>query len=106
MAKNNIFSDIPSSIDQEIFESLVSRDNIRIERIISHGQSSPETGWYDQAENEWVIVLSGSASLLLEGDSEMELKAGDYVFIPAHHRHKVLKTDSRQPTIWLAIFFS
>ncbi len=105
MTKNNIFSDIPSCIDQKVFEALVSRDNIRIERIISHGQASPETGWYDQAENEWVIVLSGSASLLLEGDSEMELKAGNYVFIHAHRRHKVLKTDSGQPTVWLAIFF-
>ena len=65
-----------------------------------------ETGWFDQDENEWVIVLTGSASLLFEGENEIELSAGDYLMIPAHQRHRVLKTDPEQPTIWLAIFFS
>ncbi len=106
MTKNNIFSDFPTSLDQEVFEDILKRENIRIERIISQGHSAPETGWFDQDENEWVIVLTGSASLLFEGEDEIELSAGDYLMIPAHQRHKVLKTDPEQPTIWLAIFFS
>jgi len=106
MTKNNIFSDLPTSLDQEVFEDILKRENIRIERIISQGHSAPETGWFDQDENEWVIVLTGSASLLFEGEDEIELSAGDYLMIPAHQRHKVLKTDPEQPTIWLAIFFS
>ncbi len=106
MTKNNIFSDLPSSLDQEVFEDILKRENIRIERIISQGHSAPETGWFDQDENEWVIVLSGKASLLFEGKTEIELSPGDYVMIPAHQRHRVLKTDPAQPTIWLAIFFS
>lgn len=106
MTNNNIFSDLPASLDQEVFEDILRRENIRIERIISQGHSAPETGWFDQDENEWVIVLSGSASLLFEGETEIELRPGDYVMIPAHQRHRVLKTDPEQPTIWLAIFFS
>ncbi|MED5510575.1 MAG: cupin domain-containing protein [Pseudomonadota bacterium] len=106
MTKNNIFSDLPASLDQEVFEDILKRENITIERIISQGHSAPETGWFDQDENEWVIVLRGSASLLFEGEDEIELSAGDYLMIPAHQRHRVLKTDPEQPTIWLAIFFS
>lgn len=106
MTKNNIFSDLPASLDQEVFEDILKRENIRIERIISQGHSAPETGWFDQDEKEWVIVLTGSATLLFEGEDEIELSAGDYLMIPAHQRHKVLKTDPEQPTIWLAIFFS
>ncbi|MBD3634296.1 MAG: cupin domain-containing protein [Methylophaga sp.] len=106
MTKNNIFSDLPTSLDQEVFEDILNRENIRIERIISQGHSAPETGWFDQDKNEWVIVLTGSASLLFEGQDEIELSAGDYLMIPAHQRHRVLKTDPEQPTIWLAIFFS
>jgi cupin 2 domain-containing protein len=106
MTKNNIFSDLPKSIDKEVFEDILTRGNIRIERIISHGHCSPESGWYDQEENEWVIMLSGSGTLLFEDERVIELKAGDYVLIPAHQRHKVIRTDAEQPTIWLAVFFS
>lgn len=106
MTKNNIFSDLPSSISQEVFETIISSDNIRIERIISQGHSSPESGWYDQDENEWVMVLDGSGTLLFEDESEIELKAGDYLFIPAHQRHKVIRTAPYEQTIWLAVFFS
>lgn len=106
MIKNNIFSDLPASLEQEVFEDILNRENIRIERIISQGHSAPETGWFDQDENEWVIVLTGSASLLFEGENEIKLSEGDYLMVPAHQRHKVLKTDPEQPTIWLAIFFS
>jgi cupin 2 domain-containing protein len=105
MTENNIFSDLPTSLDQEVFEDILRRENIRVERIISQGHSAPETGWFDQVENEWVIVLTGSASLLFEGEDEIELSEGDYLMIPAHQRHRVLKTDPEQPTIWLAIFF-
>lgn len=106
MTKNNIFSDLPTSFDKEIFEDILIRENVRIERIISYGQRSPESGWYDQEENEWVIVLSGSGRLMFEDESQVELKAGDYLLISAHQRHKVVSTDTQQPTIWLAVFFS
>ncbi len=106
MTKNNIFSGLPASLNKEVFENLVTAENIRIERIISRGHSSPETGWYDQDENEWVMLVSGSATLLFEGEKDVELKKGDFLLIPARQRHKVLRTSADQPTIWLAVFFS
>jgi cupin 2 domain-containing protein len=102
----NIFDSLPEKLPGEIFETLVEINNIKIERIISSGQSSREGFWYDQDKNEWVIVLSGSAALLFENEKEEKiLKAGDYVFIPAHLKHRVNRTDKNQNTVWLAIFF-
>ena len=59
----NIFSGIPSEVPNEIFEDIVKTDALRIERIISKGQTSPESGWYEQPENEW--FLSYQAMVLL-----------------------------------------
>jgi cupin 2 domain-containing protein len=102
----NIFSSLPDKIDQELFDELLRHKNIRIERIVSHGQVSPENSWYDQPENEWVIVLEGSGSILFENGIEVNLKKGDYFNIPAHTRHKVIRTDPNCITIWLAIHYS
>ena len=75
-------------------------------RIISDGQLTPEDEWYDEDENEWFILLKGSAGLLLEGDKEpLVLKPGDYLNLPAHRRHKVLWTDADEKTIWLALHY-
>lgn len=101
----NIFSSIPQDIDNEIIEDLVKRKNVRIERIISNGHASPGEGWYDQAENEWVIVLEGSGSILFDNGVETVLKKGDYLNIPAHSRHKVAWTDPDNVTVWLAVFY-
>jgi cupin 2 domain-containing protein len=102
----NIFDLVPVELPEEITETLIEKNNIKIERIISSGQSSPEGFWYDQGTNEWVILLSGSAALLFEkDDKEKILKPGYYVFIPAHLKHRVSWTDKNQNTIWLAVFF-
>ncbi|WP_432468060.1 cupin domain-containing protein [Agarivorans sp. Z349TD_8] len=102
----NIFSGIAEDFQQEQFSDLLERPNIRIERIVSFGHRSPEQGWYDQAEHEWVMVLEGSASLLFEDGHEQHLNKGDYFNIPAHVRHKVSQTAADRPTIWLAVFYS
>jgi cupin 2 domain-containing protein len=102
----NIFSSIPEPIQEEIFEDLLKTDSIRIERILSRGQSSPAQGWFDQAENEWVIVLEGSGILLFEDGREITLTRGDYLHIPAHVRHRVTWTDPDRVTVWLAVFYS
>ncbi|WED22849.1 cupin domain-containing protein [Vibrio sp. JC009] len=101
----NIFSDIPTSIPDEIFEDIVTTDSIRIERIISHGQSSPETGWYDQDESEWIIVLSGQGIIEFENGELVTLRKGDYLNIEAHVRHRVLGTSVDEVTIWVAVFY-
>ncbi|MEZ4601192.1 MAG: cupin domain-containing protein [Syntrophotaleaceae bacterium] len=69
------------------------------------GHASPAQGWYDQDENEWVIVLEGSGSILFEDGRQVVLNRGDHLYIPAHARHKVLWTEKHKPTIWLAVFF-
>ena len=101
----NIFSSLPEKLKQESFEELLRHKNIRIERIVSQGHTSPETRWYDQKENEWVIVLAGSGSILFENGDEVNLKKGDYLNIPAHTKHKVTRTDLDGLTIWLAIHY-
>ena len=99
----NIF-DLPSSLpNKELFESLVSADNILIERIISTGQTTPPGEWYDQDKDEWVILLQGEAVLAYADGSQIKLTAGDYLFIPAHQKHRVEYTSSEPPCIWLAV---
>ena len=80
-------------------------DGVHIERIISKGHNSAESGWYDQDRNEWVMVLQGEAILLLEGGSPVNLKAGDFMNIPAHQKHRVEWTDPDTETIWLAVHY-
>lgn len=107
----NIFSALPPfSADtargaSEIFEDILRSNTLRIERIISQGQSSPAVGWYDQDENEWVMVLEGAACILLEDGSERRLEKGDYLTLPAHTKHKVSWTDPDRLTVWLAVFY-
>jgi cupin 2 domain-containing protein len=101
----NIFSAWPDKLENEFFEELIRHKNIRIERIVSKGHASPEDGWYDQQENEWVIVLEGSGTIRFESGEEVCLKKGDYLNIPAHTRHKVTRTDPDNVTIWLAVHY-
>lgn len=90
----------------EIFETLCSGNGFRLERIVSTGQVTPQGDWYDQKQDEWVAVLIGRATLLFESAAEnLELKPGDYVFIPARCRHRVEWTDPETPTVWLALHF-
>ena len=102
---NNIFDDIPEDLHSEVFESLVDSDNVRIERIISKGHTSPDTGWYDQDNNEWVIVLKGAAILTFADASTVKLRVGDHVNISAHEKHRVSWTTPDTETIWLAIHY-
>jgi cupin 2 domain-containing protein len=102
----NILADLPDATSSEVFQSLVERNGIKIERIISHGQATPEGEWYDQEWDEWVLVLSGQAHLLIEGETQpRELKNGDHLLLPAHCRHRVEWTPPDTPTIWLAVHF-
>ena len=50
----NLFEDLPSDLSKEVIEILAQSKNIRIERIVSFGQSSPDGFWYDQEQAEWV----------------------------------------------------
>jgi cupin 2 domain-containing protein len=102
-----LLHDLPTTLAEEQVDELLRRPNLRIERIVSTGQSSAETSWYDQAEHEWVIVLSGRAKLRYkDDDAEVELAPGDAALIPAHTKHQVAWTTTDEPTVWLAFFWS
>ena len=101
----NIFDTIPEVITREICEPLINTNALKIERIISKGHVSPQTGWYDQDKNEWVIVLKGAATLLFENNSSVQMKTGDYINIPAHKKHKVEWTDPETETVWLTVHY-
>ena len=102
---SNLFTNLPNDLSNEVFTDLVTSHSVRIERIVSSGQSSPKSGWYDQDENEWVLVLEGFGSILFEDGTERTLNKGDYLTIPAYQKHKVSKTDPDNLTIWLAVFY-
>ena len=101
----NLFADIPEAMPEELVDVLAENDDVRIERIVSDGQASPADFWYDQDQNEWVLLVSGSATLEFE-DRVVELNPGDHLLIPAREKHRVAATSATEKTIWLAVFYS
>lgn len=100
----NLFAALPVDTSREAFDDLLDVPGLRIERIVSHGQASPPGFWYEQDEDEWVIVLRGAATLQIEGhDAAVVLAPGDHCWIPAGLRHRVDSTAPAGPTVWLAV---
>jgi len=99
--------DLPGRpLPDEVVDLLVERPGLRIERIESTGQTTPEGQWYEQETDEWVLVVSGAAKLRIEGEAtDRELGEGDWILLPAHCRHRVTWTRSKPSTVWLAIHF-
>lgn len=91
--------------NEEIFEEILDKENLRIERIVSSGQTSPDTGWYDQEENEFVILIQGNAELEFHDGSKAKLKAGEFLNIPVHKKHRVTFTSKDPVCIWIAVFY-
>jgi cupin 2 domain-containing protein len=100
----NLFEQIPAGASEELFTELLSADGVRVERIVSFGQSSPDGFWYDQPVHEWVLLIEGAARLRFE-DRLLDLTPGDFVNIPAGCRHRVEWTDPKNRTVWLAVFY-
>jgi cupin 2 domain-containing protein len=106
MELENLFERLPDDRSVEFLETLAQGGCFRLERIVSFGQATEPGKWYDQAQDEWVALLSGSAILRFEKKSDsIEMGPGDFVLIPAHCRHRVEATDTQKPSIWLAIHF-
>ena len=81
LPNTNLLSDLPCALTEELIEKLVDSPDIRIERIVSTGHTSPPGFWYDQADSEWVVVLRGEAILAFEGETRT-MKPGDYTVAP------------------------
>ncbi len=101
----NLLTAIPAHLPDELVNVLLQHKDLRIERIVSRGHSSPAGFWYEQTEHEWVMLLQGEAVLRFEdGNRQIKLTGGDYLNIPAGCRHRVEKTSQDPDAVWLAIF--
>lgn len=104
MEKYNIFDEIPIDKSEEKFFEIFKNEKIKIEKIVSNGQKSPENFWYEQEESEYILLLEGFAILEFD-DYEVELKKGDCLNIKASEKHRVKFTSQTEPTIWFAVFY-
>ena len=91
---------------EEIFQTLLEsaqNHRVHLERIVSAGQITPPGEYYDQAWDEWVLLMQGEAELAYDDGSASRLRAGDSLLIPAHRRHRVDFTSEHPPCLWLAL---
>jgi len=96
----------PRPLAEEAVAALIDQPGLRIERLVSTGQVTPDGEWYDQETDEWVLLVAGAARLRIEGESEDRAFAeGDWILVPAHCRHRVTWTRAEPPTVWLAVHF-
>lgn len=101
-----LFSDKLEKLPEEVFQTLLKTPEFRLERIVSTGHRTPDGEWYNQDQPEWVLLLSGGATLRFESRTDLlTLRPGDYVNIPAYCRHRVECTAPDEPTVWLAIHY-
>jgi len=82
----------------ETFTTLLEYKNIKINRIVSSADVEPLE--YIQEEDEWLVLLEGEATLLID-DKQKILSKGDTLLIPEKTPHKVLKTT--HGTVWLTV---
>ena len=100
----NLLTDLPADLSGELVQSLLRAPGVRVERIVSRGQASPPGFWYEQSEREWVVVLRGAGCVRFEDGRVVEMRAGDWLDIPAGKRHRVEWTAPHEVTVWLAVF--
>ena len=91
--------------ENEFFDTLCKSANVHVERIISNGQTTPPGKWFDSDKNEWVLLVQGKATLQMENNTLIHLKAGDYLLIPAHQKHRVSYTSAKPHCIWITLYF-
>lgn len=105
MKCGNLFADVPAELPQEQFATILQSPHLRIERILSRGHTAPAdpAAWFDQESDEWVALLEGEATLAFPDRPPIELHKGDWLLIPAHQRHRVTRTSSKETCIWLAV---
>jgi mannose-6-phosphate isomerase-like protein (cupin superfamily) len=70
----------------------------RVEHIVSGRLEAPVD--YDQDDDEWVLVLAGSAEIEIH-DEVLDLAAGDWLLLPARTPHRLLSVEPG--TRWLAL---
>jgi cupin 2 domain-containing protein len=101
IAVKNFFANMPAGTVDEDFLTLFENGRLKVSRIVSHSHSDPRGFWYDQADDEWVIVLHGQATLEFADGEVVEMAQGDYLSIARHVKHRVDRTSDK--TVWLAV---
>jgi len=99
----NLLGKLPAARSAEAFTELLARPGIRIERIVSRGQSTPEDEPMVQDQDEWVLLLEGAAGMRIEDSAEVTLAPGDHLLIAAGQKHWVTWTAKDRATVWLAM---
>lgn len=99
----NLLDKLPPAKRAEAFTELLERPGIRLERIVSRGQSTPEDAPMVQDRDEWVLLLQGAAGIRIEDSAEVALAPGDHLLIAAGQKHWVSWTAKDRPTVWLAL---
>lgn len=95
----NIYEIAEPAAQMELFVPLHQSSNLKIEAIRSRLSLPGEV--YDQAEDEWVVLLRGTARLEIEKKEHL-LCAGDHLFLPRHTSHRVLSTSD--DALWIGVF--
>ena len=123
--KINIFDLKDLSANEEIIKILFKNENVKIEKIISTGQT---TDWQESNKNEFVILVQGNAeieyydnricenknfktnenimkNLKNTNDMKLQLGKGDIILIKKGERHRVSYTSKNPCCVWICIFF-
>ncbi|HEY5790153.1 MAG TPA: cupin, partial [Gammaproteobacteria bacterium] len=81
MRTGNLYAGLPAALPAEEFSPLLGGDGpFRLQRIVSTGQASAPGEWYDQADDEWVVLLRGAALLRFADRPEpVPLAPGDWL---------------------------
>lgn len=95
----NLYDYAVPAAGRENMVTLLQNKRVRIERIVSNKAA---TQWYDQEEDEWIVLLKGSATIVFEDDT-VQLEAGDTLLLEAHRRHRVVQTS--EDALWLTVFY-
>ncbi|MFS2111731.1 hypothetical protein ACCC88_18720 [Sphingomonas sp. Sphisp140] len=99
----NLLDKLPAAKRAEAFTELLKRPGIRIERIVSRGQSTPEDEPMVQDWDEWVLLLEGAAGIRIEDSAVIELAPGDHLLVERGQKHWVTWTAKDRATVWLAV---
>ena len=103
LAIGNLFAKLPAARRGEVFTALFEQPGVRIERIVSRGQATPEDEPMVQTQDEWVVLLKGEAGIRVEDSAAVTLRPGDHLMIAGGQRHWVTFTATEEPTVWLAV---
>lgn len=94
----NLYTDAAPPASGERFDTLLAHRGLVIERIVSTSKIAAQE--YVQEQDEWVLLLQGTALLEVAG-RPLQLQTGDYVFLPACTPHTVREVSDG--ALWLAI---